>query len=346
MTHSFRMPAEWEKHKRTWLAWPHHKADWPGKFAPIPWVFVEMARGITMCERLGLVCNNKAAEKDARKHLKLGGVDLKKVDFLICPTNRGWMRDCGPIFVEEVETGKRAMIDWRFNAWAKYSNWQKDNKVPEALSKFTKTPLIKPFWITGNQIVLEGGAIDVNGKGSLLTTEECLLSNIQCRNKGMTRDDYEMVFYDTLGISNTIWLGNGIKNDDTHGHIDDLARFVNANTIVTVRDRKGGENFKVLEDNYKRLKKARDERGKQLTIVDLPMPAPVVFEGEGLPASYANFLITNAAVLVPVFNDPADRVALNVLAECFPKHEIMPIYCRDLILGLGTIHCLTQQEPQ
>lgn len=342
---SVRMPAEWEPHHRTWLSWPHHKADWPGKFTPIPWVFAEIARLISLSERLGLIVKSDTAKEEAAEILDKAGVNLKQVDFLVRPTNRGWMRDCGAIFVKD-EKNKRTALDFQFNAWAKYTNWQKDNKLAAEMATIANVPALQPMH-NGKRIVLEGGAIDVNGAGLMLTTEECLLSNIQCRNPGFTREDYEEAFAECFGIEKTIWLDKGIIGDDTHGHIDDLARFTDETTIVAVREpNKKDPNHTLLEDNWQRLQKAKNQHGKKLNIVELPMPAPVMFEGERLPASYANFLITNGHVLVPLFNDPMDRIALNTLAECFPTREVTGIYSRDLILGLGTIHCLTQQEPK
>jgi agmatine deiminase len=342
---SFRMPAEWEAHTRTWLSWPHHKADWPGKFAPIPWVFAEIARLISLSERVGLVVKDEAAKSAASETLDMAGVKLSQVDFLVRPTNRGWMRDCGAIFVKD-EKGKRTALDFKFNAWAKYTNWQKDNKLAAEMATFSNVQALQPIH-KGKQVVLEGGAIDVNGAGLMLTTEECLLSDVQCRNPGFSKDDYEQVFAECFGIEKTIWLDKGIIGDDTHGHIDDLARFVNETTILAVREKnKKDPNHEILEENWQILKKTKNQHGEKLNIIELPMPSPVLFEGEALPASYANFLITNGHVLVPLFNDPMDRIALNTLAECFPTREVTGIYSRDLILGLGTIHCLTQQEPK
>lgn len=343
------MPAEWENHESIWLAWPHNKEDWPGKFAPVPYVFAEMVRHIAASEKVNLIVKNAAAKKQAAEICAASNVKMSQVKFHIMNSNRGWLRDCGPIFVKD-KNGKKHALNFRFNAWAKYDNWQHDDKIASAAAKISGVKTIEPILNKNGKnirVVLEGGAIDVNGEGSLLTTEECLLSKIQERNPGFTRSDYEKVFAEYLGITNTIWLKDGIVGDDTHGHVDDLARFVNRDTVVAVVEKnKKDKNHKKLSENIKRLKKARDERGRQLNIVELPMPAPVVYDGEILPASYANFLSTNKSVLVPVFNDKEDRNALNILSECFPKHEIIPIYARDLVWGLGTIHCLTQQEPK
>ena len=344
MTSAYRMPAEWEKHASTLLAWPHHEEDWPGKFEPVPWVYCEILRHLTQVERVRLLVQHNRGERAARDCLKRAGVNLGKVDFLSIPTDRVWTRDSGPIMVKG-SLGKKAMLDWRFNAWAKYDNHKLDDKVPARLGTTIKTKRIQPTH-KGKRVVLEGGSIDVNGKGTLLTTEECLLSKVQERNPGFTREDYEQVFATYLGIKKTIWLGNGIAGDDTHGHVDDLARFVNATTVVTVVEKdKRDANYAPLQDNLKRLKKARDQDGKQLTVVELPMPKPIIFQDTRLPISYANFLIANNLVLVPTFNDPADRAALTTRAECFPKREVVGIHSVDLVWGFGTLHCMSQQEP-
>jgi agmatine deiminase len=344
MNATLRMPAEWEKQEATWFSWPHNVEDWPGKFEPIPWVFTEIFRALTRHQKVKLLVKDAATKKQATSYCKRAGLDLKKIEMHIIPTDRGWMRDCGPIFVY---AGKEKLqLDWRFTGWAKYKNHKLDDAVPALINRSNLLSGAEPI-LKGKRVVLEGGSIDVNGKGTLITTEECLLSEkVQCRNAGFTRRDYETVFECYLGAGNVIWLDKGIVGDDTHGHVDDITRFVNENTVVTVVEKnKKDDNHKLLQDNLKRLKAARDQDGKQLNIVELPMPAPVVFEGQRLPASYANFLIANGVVLVPTFNDPMDRLALNILAECFPKREIAPIHAVDLVWGLGTIHCMSQQEP-
>jgi agmatine deiminase len=347
---ALRMPAEWEPHERVWLAWPHLRSDWPGKFAPIPFVFAEIIRGITRNGRAGLVVRDAAMQQAASEILTLSQIDLSRIDFLHHPTNRGWLRDCGAIFVHG-KNKKLTALDFRFNGWAKYANHKKDDALAAEIAQYTGDESVAPAHSIElsrreRRVVLEGGAIEVDGLGTLITTEECLLSDIQCRNPGFTRADYEAVFAQYLDITHTIWLGNGIEGDDTHGHIDDLTRFVAPGRVVTVIEpNKKRYNYAPLRDNLKRLKKAQDARGKGLDIIELPMPEPVVFDNQILPASYANFLITNGVVLVPVFNDPADRLALSLLAEAMPRHDILPIYARDLVLGLGTIHCLTQQQP-
>jgi len=353
---NYLMPAEWERHSSTLLAWPHNKADWPDKFAPIPWVYAEIIRYLTKVERVSLIVRSEKEKAQATDICERAGANIDKIDFHIIPTNRIWMRDSGPIIVKEI--GKRiegrgketkphptsptpnlAMLDFRFTAWAKYPNHKLDDKVPASLNEIWNLPRIQPMH-KGKRVVLEGGSIDVNGKGILLTTEECLLADVQVRNPNFTRDDYEEIFAKYLGIKKTVWLGKGIVGDDTHGHVDDITRFVNADTVVTVVEKdKNDDNYTLLKDNIKRLKTA------QLNIVELPMPRPVIFEGQRLPASYANFLIANDLVLVPTFNDPADRIALNILTELFPKREIVGIHAVDLVWGLGTIHCMSQQIP-
>ena len=332
------MPAEWERHSSTLLAWPHNKADWPDKFAPIPWVYAEIIRYLTQVERVSLIVRNEKEKTQATDICERASANIDKIDFHIIPTNRIWMRDSGPIIVKDAK-GKKVMLDWRFTAWAKYPNHNLDDKVPSALNEIWKLPKIQPTH-NGKRVVLEGGSIDVNGKGILLTTEECLLADVQVRNPGFKRDDYEEIFAKYLGIKKTVWLGKGIVGDDTHGHVDDITRFVSHDTVVTVVEKnKNDDNHALLKDNIKRLKAAG------LNIVELPMPRPVVFEEQRLPASYANFLIANDLVLVPTFNDPADRIALNILAELFPKREIIGIHAVDLVWGLGTIHCMSQQIP-
>ncbi|MFW0776550.1 MAG: agmatine deiminase family protein [Rickettsiales bacterium] len=340
----FTMPAEWQEHKATWLSWPHNKEDWPDKFAPIPWVYAEIIRHLTQVERVRLLVKNEKQKNDASDVLKRAGANLKRVDFYEIPTDRVWLRDSGPIFVRDAK-GKKHMLDWRFNAWAKYDNHKRDDKVPQKIEAINRLPRIQPMH-NGKRVVLEGGSIDVNGKGTLITTEECLLSTVQQRNPGFKRSDYEAVFEKYLGIQQIIWLDKGIVGDDTHGHVDDITRFVDENTIVTaVESNKKDDNHALLKENLKRLKKARNEKGKPFTIAELPMPKPLMFEGERLPASYANFLIANELVLVPTFNDANDRVALNILAELMPRHTIIGIHAVDLVWGLGTIHCMSQQEP-
>lgn len=335
----WRMPAEWEPHEATWLAWPHERSDWPGKFAPIPWVYAEIVRHLARVERVRLLVETREAIAPLRRLLEKAGVQLEAVDFFVCPTDRGWLRDAGPIFLKG-PGGEVALTDWLFNGWAKYDNWRRDNRVPAFIAR----RLGLRRWPTG--IVLEGGAIDVNGLGSLLATEECLLSPVQARNPHLSRRELEEAFARFLGVRHVLWLAAGIAGDDTHGHVDDVARFVGPSTVVAaVEDDPADPNYEPLKENFERLRRMRDQDGNPLRIVRLPMPEPVFFAGQRLPASYTNFYIANGLVLVPTFNDPKDRKALDTLARLFPDRQVVGIGSRDLVLGLGTIHCLTQQQP-
>jgi agmatine deiminase len=378
------MPAEWEPHAATWLAWPHYHGDWPGKFEPIPWVYAEIIRNLAKHERVELIVNNAAAARHARKVLERADALSDNIRFHRWPTNRVWLRDSGCIFLKRCGAGAprhemltshqlmgqprnqeaheftRAVkaqngagasvpealsIKFRFNAWAKYPNWRLDDKIGSHMAKTAHAHEVLAESMN-TRIVLEGGSIDVNGAGTILTTEECLLSKEQERNPHMARVHYEKAFADYLGATNTIWLGRGIFGDDTHGHVDDLTRFVRKDTVVTMVEHNSKDvNHEPLRANLRRLQSARDQDSKQLTVVELPMPQPVVFEGRRLPASYANFYIANGVVLVPVFNRPNDRIALNTLAELFPTRTIIPIYSGDFIWGLGAMHCMTQQQP-
>ena len=340
----YRMPAEWETHAATWLGWPHELTDWPGKFAPIPWAFAEIVRHLSRVERVYLLVESAAAEKRVRRILKKVGANLEAVDFFRVPTDRGWMRDSGPICVKN-GAGEVAYNNFVFNGWAKYPNHKNDAAVVAKTNTRLKKRLFLPMR-DGRRVVLEGGSIEVNGRGTLLTTEECLQSKVQERNPRFTKQDYEEMFREYLGITKVIWLGNGIAGDDTHGHVDDLTRFVDATTVLTiVEEDREDANYAALQENLARLRSMTDQDGKPLRVETLPMPTPVYFDGQRLPASYANFYIANKLVLVPTFNDANDRVALNTLAKLFPGREVVGIPCRDLVLGLGTIHCMTQQEP-
>jgi agmatine deiminase len=339
------MPAEWEPHAATWLGWPHKLTDWPGRFAPIPWAYAEIVRKLAPGERARIIVSDRGHEARARRILRLAGVDLGRVDFLRWPTNRGWLRDAGPLFVRRGRS--LAIAGFRFNAWAKYPDWKKDVRIPERAGRFLRRRVL-PVTHAGREVVLEGGAIDVNGRGTLVTTEECLLDpRVQVRNPGFTRADYEQVFREALGIRRTIWLGRGIAGDDTHGHVDDLCRFVGPRSMVLCREPNGRDaNHRALEENRERLREARLEDGSRPEVVELPMPEPLVFRGQRLPASYANFYIANAAVLVPTFNDRHDRVALGVLSDLVRDRPVVGIHAVELVWGLGTLHCLTQQEPE
>ena len=347
------MPAEWAPHAATWLAWPHNSADWPGKFQAIPWVYCEIVRNLTRVEDVHVLVNDAAAQKRAHSMLARTGADLARVHFHPWPTNRVWVRDSGPIFVTRPSDGgyaTAAVTNWKFNAWAKYDNWQLDDALPllaaETLEVPSWTPQIQLADGRDHRVVLEGGSIDVNGAGVLITTEECLLSDVQARNPGLNREQLEQLFHDYLGIDQVLWLNRGTAGDDTHGHVDDITRFVSENTIVTaVEPNTADENHEPLAENLNRLRAARNLHGKPFTIATLPMPRPVIFDGQRLPASYANFYIANGLVLVPTFNDPADRVALQTISELFPDREVCGIHSGDLIWGLGALHCMTQQQP-
>src|SRR6266568_715385 len=345
----YRMPAEWEPQRATWLAWPHNRSDWPGKFEPIPYVYAEIVRHLARAARVELIVNDEQAETRARAilaHANVLPALESRIGFHQWPTNRGWLRDSGPIFVKH-KTGKVALTNWTFNAWAKYKNWQLDNQLPDNIANtFGCTRFDAPPNAKRGPMVLEGGSIDVNGRGLLLTTEECLLSPIQQRNPGMTREQIESTLGRMLGVKKVLWLERGIVGDDTHGHVDDIARFVALRTVLAASEANpADENHSILKENLKRLKKMTDTTGKALEVIPLPMPAPVIFKGQRVPASYANFYISNGTVLVPTFDDPNDLAALNTIQRVLPKHRVIPIYCGDLIWGLGAIHCMTQQEP-
>ena len=338
------MPAEWEPHEATWLGWPHELTDWPGKFAPIPWAFAEIVRCLSQVERVHLLVENRTAESRVCTILKKSGAALDNVTFFRVPTDRGWMRDSGPICVRNSD-GDVAFNHFVFNGWAKYANHKKDAAVVTKVNAKLKHRVFQPTH-KGRRVVLEGGSIDVNGAGTLLTTEECLLSKTQERNPAFTREDYEQVFRDCLGVTHVLWLKNGIAGDDTHGHVDDLTRFVNPTTVVTiVESDRNDANYDALQENLSLLNSMTDQDGHPLRVETLPMPKPVSFDGQRLPASYANFYIANKIVIVPTFNDSNDRAALNTLTGLFPTREVIGIPCRDLVLGLGTLHCMTQQQP-
>jgi len=350
-----RFPGEWEPHRATWIAWPHHEPDWPGKLAPIPWVYAEIARVLAQSEQVEILCHDASVRADAKRKLAAHGVPKERVRLHLVPNDRVWLRDSAPTFVHDA-LGEVVLANWRFNAWAKYPNHKRDALVGAAVERISGLARVLPcrpdrgeelLRSAGDgardtqRVVLEGGAIDANGAGRLLTTEECLLSRVQERNPGMTRADYERVFAAALGIRETIWLGEGCVGDDTHGHVDDIARFVSKSTVVLAYEADpADENHARSEDNARRLAHVRG-----LRVVKLPYPRPVVMDGVRLPASYANFYVANRAVLVPTFNDANDRVALNTLAQLFPTRSVVGIHAVDLVWGLGTLHCLTQQEP-
>jgi agmatine deiminase len=346
----YSMPAEWEPHEATWLGWPHNETDWPGKLDTIRWVYGEMVRKISAGEKVRILINHKAEEKLARSYLKRAGCDLQAVEFVPHPTNRGWTRDSGPIFVRNDGQGEgdpgTAIVHFHFNAWAKYRDWQLDRRVPETAAKRLRKKLFNAE-CKDKDFVIEGGGIEVNGHGTVLTTEECYLDpKVQVRNPGLSQRDIEETLKKYLGVTNVLWLVAGPVGDDTHGHIDDICRFVNPRTLVLIRETNRKDiNYKPLAENWERAKQLRLEDGSRPEIIPLPMPAPLYFNGDRLPASYANFYISNAAVLVPTFNDPNDRLALGILGELFPDRPVVGIHAVDLVLGFGSLHCLTQQQP-
>jgi len=339
-----RFPAEFEPHAATWIAWPHHEPDWPGKLEAIPWVYAEIARVLSRHERVEILCHDEDV-RDAAQHVLVAHGVTKNVRLHVVPTDRVWLRDSAPTGVIG-DDGETVLVSWRFNAWAKYPNYEQDALVGQAVAAITGLRRIEPHRPdTGERVVLEGGAIDGNGRGALLVTEECLLSTEQSRNPGLTRDGYETIFRDALGVERTIWLGEGCVGDDTHGHVDDIARFTSPDVIVLAyEDDPADENHRRSVDNERRLALASPQLGPY-RIVRLPYPRAVTMNEERLPASYANFYIANGVVIVPTFNDRNDRVALNTLAELFPDREVVGIHAVDLVWGLGTLHCLTQQQP-
>lgn len=352
----FRFPAEWEPHAATWLVWPHEREDWPDRFGPIPWVYAEIVRHLVRSEPVKILVLSGKHRRRAQRALERVGVkpDRDAVEFLKVPTDRVWLRDSGPMFVVRETDRRVALTDWKFNAWAKYPNHLRDDRVPRRLAK----RLGMERWVPRvgregddptrrrRRVVLEGGAVDFNGRGIVLTTEECLLSPIQERNPGLSRDALERCFSEYLAVDRVIWLDRGIAGDDTHGHVDDITRFVAPDRVVTAVEHDATDiNHEPLAENLRRLRAATDQDGRPLEVVELPMPRPLIFEGQRLPASYANFYIANRVVLVPTFNDPADRRALSILAEQFPDREVVGIHAVDLVWGLGTLHCLTREQP-
>lgn len=340
----YRISAEWEQHEATWIGWPNNKEDWPGKFQPIPWVYGEIVSYISRGEKVRIIVQSKSHQKKAEAVLKSVDTGLNNIEFFKLETDRNWLRDSGPQFVKN-ENGETNLINFKFNGWAKYNNYKLDAKIPKMISKGLNLQRVKAEH-NGREVVLEGGSIDYNGVGTIITTEECLMDNkVQVRNKGFAKKDYEEVFNKYLGATNVIWLGKGIAGDDTHGHVDDITRFVNRNTVVTVIEGNPNDaNYNNLMENREKLYSARLEDGSELNVIELPMPTPVIFKGERLPASYANFYISNYAVLVPTFNDPKDRIALGILTELFKDKPVIGIHAIDLVWGLGTLHCLTHEQ--
>lgn len=350
------MPAEWEPHAATWLAWPHNGYDWPGKGAAIPWVFCEMARHLTQGERVRFLVRHAAERKVAQKALADADVPLEQIDFLIAPTNRSWTRDYLPQFLVRHAAGKRpsgglpAAVKFRFDGWSRYPNHLLDDAAGRTVAKkyaeHVWSPSDERLRTRDQRLVLEGGSIDVDGEGTLLTTEECLFTGQRARMKPLGKDGIESLLGDHLAVDKVLWLPNGVAGDDTSGHIDDFARFVAPGRVVIAQEPNArDENHRPLRAAWERLDGERDARGRKLELIALPMPSAVGYKGARLPASYANFLLATECVLVPTFNDPKDREALGIMAELFPKHRVVGIHALDLVVGLGTLHCSSQQEP-
>jgi len=337
----YRMPAEWEPHEATWLSWPHKLESWPGAFEEVPGVFVEMTRFLAESEKVRINVAGAEMEAGVRKLLEEAGVNVAAVSFHHNPTNDAWCRDHGPIFIVRDVAGRRerAITDWKYNAWGdKYPPYDLDNTIPGRIAAEFNIPRFEA------DIVMEGGSIDVNGRGTLMTTEACLLN--KNRNPHLTKEQIEGYLRDYLGIRHFLWLGDGIIGDDTDGHVDDITRFVSADTVVTVvEDDIADENHKPLAENLARLKTMKDQDGRPLNVVTIPMPSPVEFDGQRLPASYANFYIANRRVLVPTYRCKNDQVALETLQRLFPDRLVLGIDCTKLVWGLGAIHCVTQQQP-
>ncbi|OYT70019.1 MAG: agmatine deiminase [Chloracidobacterium sp. CP2_5A] len=346
----FRHPAEWEPQSATWLAFPHNQSDYPGKLQPVQWVYGEIIRKLADRQMVNVVVHDAGVQTRARTVLRRAGANAERVKFFRHPLNRGWLRDAGPMFVVrdagEAATREVAICKFRFNAWAKYPDFQLDDELALRLAEQLGCRVFIPR-VEGQPFVLEGGAIDVNGQGVVMVTEECLLdATVQPRNPGVSRSEIEQALRDTLGVSTTWWLGKGIAGDDTHGHVDDLARFVNPTTILLCDENDPRDaNYAALKENHERAQDFRLPDGSRPEVIRLPMPRPLTFDGQRLPASYANFYIANEMVLAPTFNDPADRVALGILSECFPGREVCGIHAVDLVWGLGTLHCLTHEQP-
>ena len=343
----FRLPAEWEPHEATWLAWPHNRSDWPGKFTTVPWAYGEITRKIAPGETVRILVNSGAHEAQAERILTRVGANRSRVQFYRFRTNRGWTRDFGPMFIRrERETPGLAIARFRFNGWARYPDWKQDDAIPGHVARALGCRLFDAS-AKGRAVVLEGGSIDVNGRGTLLTTEACFLDpSTQVRNPGLGQAEITATLCAYLGVTNVLWLGQGIDGDDTHGHIDDFCRFVGPHRVILCReDHSHDANYRPLQENRERLEGMRLEDGSKIEIVALPMPAPLFLHKQRLPASYANFYIANAAVLVPTFNDPKDRLALGILSELFSDRPVIGIHAVDLVWGLGTLHCLTREQP-
>jgi len=331
----YRMPAEWEAHAATWLAWPHKEASWPGNFEPVPRLYVQLVKTLARFEHVNVVAGGQLVMRQARAMVG----DVPDVTFWDIPTNDAWIRDHGPTFLVGANDQPRALIDWGYNAWGgKYPPFDLDDVVPQHIGRRLGRRIFEPG------VILEGGAIEVNGRGTVLTTEECLLN--PNRNPQLGKEEVERYLREYLHVTNVLWLGRGIAGDDTDGHIDELARFVNPTTVVApLEENTADKNYEPLRENFDRLEMMTDQDERPLEVVALPMPQPMFFEGQRLPACYCNFYIANGVVIVPQFDDPADSRVLDILRPLFSGREVIGLPARELVWGLGAYHCITQQEP-
>jgi agmatine deiminase len=336
----FSFPAEWAKHTATWLSWPHKEASWPGKIDTIYAPYIEFIKVVTEGELVRINVVNEDMKASVIFQLQNAGVDLNKIEIFEFPTNDAWCRDHGPAFLINPTTRQKAIVDWGYNAWGgKYPPFDLDDVIPTKIGNHFGLPVFNPG------IVMEGGSVDFNGKGTILTTTACLLN--KNRNPQLNQQQIESYLQNYYGAEQILWLGDGIVGDDTDGHIDDITRFVNEDTVVTViEEDKNDENYHILQENLETLKTMRLLNGKQLNIVELPMPDAVIYEDTRLPASYANFYIANSAVIVPTYRSKNDDKALDILTQCFPDRKVVGIDSTDIIWGLGSFHCLSQQEPE
>tara|TARA_B100001559_G_scaffold309376_1_gene303558 strand:+ start:267 stop:1337 length:1071 start_codon:yes stop_codon:yes gene_type:complete len=346
----YRMPAEWEKQESIWITWPYNKKDWPDLFESIPKKVAEIVSIISKTQKVNLIIKLNEKENKIIRILKFFNAKLRNIKLLKIQTDRIWIRDFGPIYLVNNRTKSKIFINFKFNGWSKYKNFKKDNKVNLVIHKKTQIRKIEPRIKIKNRykkIILEGGAIDVNGKGSIMLTKECLLSKIQLRNPGIDKLTYERVLSKLLNVNNFIWLNKGIVGDDTHGHVDDISRFVSENTIMTaIENNKKDKNYQILKKNLRILKSAKNSNGKKFRIIKIPMPKPISFDKVRVPASYMNFLICNKIVLLPIFNDECDLKVIKIFKKFFKNKKIVGIDCSKLIWGFGAVHCMTQQEPK
>lgn len=336
----YHFPAEWHPHVATWLSWPHKEASWPGKIESIYQPYCAFIKTLVQKEKVCINVLDEQMIEFASKHLNKESVDMSKIQFFLNPTNDAWCRDHGPAFLINTEKKTKAIVDWGYNAWGgKYPPFEEDDIVPTKIAQFLNLPVYHPG------IIMEGGSVDFNGEGTILTTTSCLLN--PNRNPHLSKEEIETYLSDYYGIEQILWLGDGIEGDDTDGHIDDITRFVNETTVVTVVEyKKNDSNYEPLKKNLTRLQKMRLLGQRQLDIVAIPMPSkPIIYDGQRLPASYANFYISNAAVIVPTYKDKNDDIALQILSDCFQDRQVVGIDSSDIIWGLGSWHCLSQQDP-